>query len=143
LRKKRNFSSPAELQELIDKYFTGLEPQLTYDEENNVITDKNGVPVMTDRKPATVSSMAYAVGLSSKEEFMSLRKSRAYSNVIARALLRMEAYTEIMLFDKAAATGAKFLLQSSFGWIDEEAAEGGRETGVVILSEIDEGSDFE
>lgn len=141
MRNKKGFSDAEGLQRLIDKYFLELEPQYTYDDENNIITDKNGVPVMTDRKPATISSMAYSVGLSSKEELMSLRKKRTYSYVLERALLRMEAYTEMMLFDKSAATGAKFLLQSSFGWTEEENS-GGAETGVVILSETDDGGDF-
>ena len=142
MRNKKCFSDAEELQRLIDKYFLELEPQYTYDDENNIITDKNGVPVMTDRKPATISSMAYSVGLSSKEELMSLRKKRTYSYVLERALLRMEAYTEMMLFDKSAAAGAKFLLQSSFGWAEEEESGGGAETGVVILSEIDDGGEY-
>ncbi|MBP3360640.1 MAG: hypothetical protein J6N52_07295 [Clostridia bacterium] len=135
--KKQTFKNSDELQGLIDNYFSGLEPEFMYDSNGEIITDKSGAPVMTERKPATISSMAYAVGLTSKEEFMELRKKRAYANIIARALLRVEAYTEIMLFDKSAASGAKFLLQSDFGWCEPPADAESSPGGVVILADIE------
>ena len=118
-------------------YFDSLEPERIVDEEGLLIKDKNGVPVMSDRKPATVASLAYSVGLTSKEEFINLREDEKYEYVIKRALLRTEAYMERLLFDKSASTGAKYLLQESFGHErkgdDDEFVCG----GVVILPEAD------
>ena len=37
MRNKKCFSDAEELQRLIDKYFLELEPQYTYDDENNII----------------------------------------------------------------------------------------------------------
>ena len=130
---KRTFKTPKQLQNQIDRYFSSLEPEIMYDSEGNMITDKNGVPVMTERKPATVSSLVYAVGLASKSEFYELGEE--YNDVISRAMLRTEAYIERMLFDKAASGGAKYLLQESFG--HEEQDETSEESGgVVLLSDV-------
>lgn len=137
MSKEQKFKNSNELQELIDAYFSALEPEFMYDQNGEIITDKSGAPVMTERKPATISSMAYAVGLTSKEEFMALRRKKAYARVIARALLRVEAYTEIMLFDKSAASGAKFLLQSDFGRGESSGDEENSPGGVVILADIE------
>ena len=65
---KKTFKNVKQFQKLIDAYFESLEPEFVRDGEGNMIFDKTGSPVMTERKPATLASMAYAVGLSSKEE---------------------------------------------------------------------------
>ena len=134
---KKSFKNPQQLQELIDRYFLSLEPETMHDDDGNLIVDKNGVPVMTQRKPATVASMAYAIGLKSKDQLVDLRAQKRYDDVIARALLRTEAYIERMLFDKSASGGAKYLLQENFGHstdieIDRENG------GVVLLSDVGE-----
>lgn len=131
------FKTPDELQTLVDDYFNSLEPERLLDEDGGIIKDKNGVPVMSERKPATIASLAYAVGLTSKEEFVKLRCSKKYGYVIKRALLRTEAYMERLLFDKSASAGAKYLLQESFGYESDEA-DAQFSGGVVILPEVDE-----
>ncbi len=134
---KKTFKNAQELQSLIDEYFESLEPQIMYNASGEVITDKNGVPVMTERKPATVASMAYAIGLTSKSRLTELMEQKKYKTVITRALLRTEAYIERMLFDKGASGGAKYLLQESFGHcVDEESDS--VSGGVVLLSPIGE-----
>lgn len=134
---KKAFKTPANLQELVDGYFQSLEPEIMYDSEGNMITDKSGAPVMTPRKPATVASLAYAVGLTSKAELVELGEEKRYKTVVARALLRTEAYIERMLFDKTAATGAKYLLQESFGHVADAAVENDS-AGVVFLSDVEQ-----
>lgn len=135
--RKNKFKNPSELQALVDEYFLSLEPERLVDDEGAVIKDKNGVPIMSERKPATISSLAYAVGLTSKEEFIKLREKEKYEYVIKRALLRTEAYMERLLFDKSASGGAKYLLQESFGHgKDTQGAD--FSGGVVILPEIEE-----
>ncbi len=132
--KNLKFKNKKELQGLVDMYFESLEPERLVDEDGSIIKDKNGVPIMSERKPATIASLAYSVGLTSKEEFINLREDDKYEYVVKRALLRTEAYMERLLFDKSASAGAKYLLQESFGHEstgDDELGCG----GVVILPE--------
>ena len=131
--------SAEELEKRIDRYFETLEPEYRYDSEGEMLVDsKTGMPIMTDRKPATISSMIYEIGLTSKDDLMKLKRRRGFENTVKRALLRVEAYTEMMLFDKSAASGAKFLLESCFGWTDEAPEKKGAENGVVVLADIEE-----
>ncbi len=132
------FKTPKQLQKLIDGYFKSLEPEFVYDAEGNMIFDKSGAPVMTERKPATLASMAYAIGLSSKNELNELEESEEFGETVRRALLRTEAYIERMLFDKAASGGAKYLLKESFGYEQCDESEVNGDGGVVILPSIDE-----
>ena len=134
---KKIFKTPAGLQQLVDEYFDSLEPEIMYDVEGNMIMDKSGAPVMTPRKPATVASLAYAVGLTSKADLLELSEEKRYKTVVARALLRTEAYIERMLFDKSGSTGAKYLLQESFGHVADAAVENDT-AGVVFLSDVEE-----
>lgn len=135
---KKTFKTPKQLGKLIDGYFESLEPEFVYDGEGNMIFDKSGAPVMTERKPATLASMAYAVGLSSKAELTELEESEEFGETVRRAILRTEAYIERMLFDKAASGGAKYLLKESFGFEQCDEPELMGDSGVVILPPIDE-----
>ncbi len=133
---KKLFKNPKSLEELVDKYFQELEPEIMYDSEGNMILDKNGAPVMSQRKPATVASLAYAVGLTSKADLIELENDKRYKTVVKRALLRTEAYIERMLFDKTASSGAKYLLQESFGHVADVDIENDS-GGVVLLSSVE------
>ena len=132
---KKNIAYSEVLQKKIDDYFSSLEPRYQYDEGGEIIIDKSGIPILTERRPATVSSLAYAMGCSSRAE-LEEKKNGKYKNIIQRALLRLEAYTEEMLFDKSASSGAKFLLQTDFGRTECKESES-NPGGVVILSEIE------
>ena len=123
-----------ELQKNIDDYFLSLEPEYRYTDDGEIITDKSGIPLLTERQPATVSSLAYAIGCVSRKEFEKIKNSRKYKNIVERALLRLEAYTERMLFDKSAAAGAKFLLENDFG--RNEHNDDNNSAGVVILADV-------
>lgn len=135
---KKTFKTAKQLQKLIDSYFQSLEPEFVYDREGNMLFDKAGAPVMTERKPATVASMAYAVGLSSKSELTELEENDEFRETVRRALLRTEAYIERMLFDKSASGGAKYLLKESFGYEQEDDLSQESDGGVVILPPIKE-----
>jgi len=126
------------IQKKIDEYFSSLEPDYQYDSDGNILTDKSGIPVLTERQPATLSSLAYAIGCSSRQEFEKIRKRRVTKNIIERALLRLEAYTERMLFDKSASAGAKFLLESDFNRQTDSESQSG---GIVILADVNKEGD--
>lgn len=126
------------IQKKIDEYFSSLEPDYQYDSDGNIITDKSGIPVLTERQPATLSSLAYAIGCSSRQEFEKIRKRRITKNIIERALLRLEAYTERMLFDKSASAGAKFLLENDFNRQTDSESQSG---GIVILADVNKEGD--
>ena len=66
---------------------------------------------------------------------MEIMNRRPVRKILERALLRLEAYTERMLFDKSAANGAKFLLETDFNRQTSSADEASS-GGVVILAEI-------
>ena len=138
---KKTFKTPKQLQKLIDNYFKSLEPEFVYDNDGNMIFDKSGAPVMTERKPATLASMAYAVGLSSKTELTELEENEEFGETVRRALLRTEAYIERMLFDKTASGGAKYLLKESFGYEQSDDVDVSTDGGVVILPSVGEDSE--
>ncbi len=82
------------------------------DADGNFITDKSGA-VLTEEKPATVTGLALALGLSSREELYSLRDKKVKA-LVDRALLKIEEEAEEKLFSKESFQGAKLFLSCNF-----------------------------
>ena len=95
----------------IDRYFAGCEgPRL--DKNGNVLTDAEGKPILTVTKPYTVTGLAYALGLESREA-LALVEGKPGA-LIRRALLKIEEYAEQQLFSKDSHAGSKLFLAVNF-----------------------------
>lgn len=119
------FGSPEELQARIDQYFANCEGHLLTIKEADgrevPVLDKHGKPVIVGEKPPTITGLAHALGMT-RRGFLNYRYRPSFARVVARARMRVEAYTEERLFDRAGFSGARFLLLTCFGW-GEPAAE--------------------
>ncbi len=92
------YDSPEKLQENIDKYFDSF-------------ADKDEYP--------TSSGLALALGFNSRSTMYEYAKKDEFSNIIKKALLRVEAGYEKML-QKPGCTGAIFALKNVSDWKDRQ-----------------------
>lgn len=81
-------------------------------QDGSFLTDKSGA-VMVEEKPATVTGLALALGLSSREELFTLGDKKVKA-LIDRALLKIEEEAEEKLFSKDSFQGAKLFLSCNF-----------------------------
>ncbi len=116
---KRNKEKTLEMwRREIDGYFSGCEgPRL--DKNGNVLTDGEGKMLLTVTKPYTVTGLAYALGLESREALLAVEGKPGA--LIRRALLKIEEYAEQQLFFKESHAGSKLFLAVNFErWRDSE-----------------------
>lgn len=93
------------------EYFRSRRPEKKAP-DGTVLTDKSGA-VLTEEKPATVTGLALALGLSSREELFALRDKKVKA-LVDRALLKIEEEAEEKLFSKDSFQGAKLFLSCNF-----------------------------
>lgn len=107
-----------ELQKAIDKYFKSCEGRPLLDDDGNVLTDKQGNPVILGATPPTVTGLALALGFSGRQTLLNYQGRKAFVDTITRAKSRCEAYAEGRLYDKNGSRGAEFSLKYNFRWED-------------------------
>ena len=117
------YTSKDEIVEKINAYFERCDGKPLTNQDDEVIYDKWGYPVIVDRHPPTVTGLALALGFATRQSLLNYQGRKEFRDVITRAKSRIEQYTEERLFDKDGANGAKFSLQNNFkGW-NESAKE--------------------
>ncbi len=122
----QKYKNPADMQEKIDEYFDSCEGKILTDENGKVMLDKYDRPIIVGAHPPTVTGLAYAIGFSSRQTLLNYRARSAFRDVIDKAKMRVEMYTEERLFDKDGANGARFSLQFNFkGWKEDKSEESG------------------
>ncbi len=115
------FYSAKKLQALIDDFFKSCEGEIRLDSDGQPCIDKSGNFITDNQKPPTVSALAYTLGFCSRCDLLKYSGKSSYKDVIERALLRIEMYTEARLFDKYSSAGAKFSLINNFkDWNDKD-----------------------
>lgn len=123
---KASFNSPEKLQDLVNQYFESCY-SFMYDKEGNIKYDRYGEPIRYQARPFTVSGLAYAIGVSTATlnrycsgifdaECDDDSDVGSYKSILVRAKQKIESYAEARLYDKEGSFGAKFVLDSSFGW---------------------------
>lgn len=131
---KMKFKSPEEMQEKIDAYFEDCRGHPLTDKNDEIIFNKFGEPVFVDVKPLTVTGLALALGLSTRQALLNYQKRGAYATIIETAKLKIENYAEMRLYDKDGMNGAKFNLQNNFrNWDADKAAQDDKKAPAINI----------
>ena len=112
----RQYKSVKQMQAAIDAYFKGCEGEPFLDDEGNAVRDKNGVPIVINAHPPTVTGLALALGFTSRQALLNYQNRPEFVDTVTRAKSRCEEYAESRLYDRDGANGAKFSLGCNFGW---------------------------
>lgn len=131
----RKYRSVKQMQDAIDAYFEECEGRpLIIDGE--VMRDKNGIPLIINAKPPTVTGLALALGFTGRQQLIDYQGREEFSDTVTRAKARCEEYAESRLYDKDGANGAKFSLGCNFGWNAEREKSGDSAAGVQIIDDL-------
>lgn len=131
------YSTPEEMQVVIDKYFEECEGKPLLDKDGQPITDKYGEVILYGRKPPTVTGLALALGFNSRQALLNYQGREEFNDTIVRAKARVEEYAETRLFDKDGANGAKFSLANNFeGWKEKKEIEADVKAETTIVIEL-------
>ncbi len=111
------YANKEELEQKIEDYFKKCEGIVLKNDKGEIIFDKNGQPVIINRRPITMSGLANALGFQSRQSLLNYEGKKEFMDTIMRARARVEQFAEESLFDKNTANGAKFSLANNFeGW---------------------------
>jgi hypothetical protein len=118
------YKTKEEIQKKIDEYFEWCKGEVLKDDEGNILTDKNGVPVIVNTHPLTITGLALALGFNSRQALLNYQARDEFYDTITRAKAIVERYAEERLYDKDGANGAKFSLANNFnGWREKQSIE--------------------
>lgn len=92
------FNTPEEMQVKIDEYFAARDE---------------------DGKPYTVTGLALALGMTSRQALINYEGKDDFVDTVKRAKLRCESFAEDTLFNGKNAGGAIFALKN-YGWVDRQ-----------------------
>ncbi|MDD3394822.1 MAG: terminase small subunit [Anaerotignum sp.] len=113
-----HYENREEVEELTQEYFKKCRGEVLRDEYGSVVYQKNGEPTMIGVRPPTVAGLACTLRFLSRQDFLNYKGK--FAEVVARARLMLEGYTEERLYDKDGLQGAKFTLTNNFqGWADK------------------------
>jgi hypothetical protein len=130
------YKSAAEMQTVIDQYFTDCEGKpLINEETGEPFLNKYGEPIITGAKPPTITGLALALGFTSRLALLNYGERNEFFNTVRLAKARVEAYAESRLFDRDGVNGAKFSLANNFkGWKETQGLEITGADGTPLLA---------
>ena len=133
------YKTPEEMQAKIDQYFEDCKGTPLFDHHGDPVLTKWGDPVYMDRKPPTISGLAYALGFKTRWGIYKYKAKKEFMDILMQAKLRIEIYNEEQLYSRDGSRGAMFNLRMNFrGWQEEkQTTEGG--AAVNIINDIPEG----
>ena len=135
MARPRKYKSAKAMQAAIDAYFKTCEGEPFLDDDGYAVRDKNGIPIIINAKPPTITGLALALGFASRQALINYQGAPEFHDTVTRAKSRCEEYAESRLYDKDGANGAKFSLSCNFGW--HEVAETKLSTdGVKIILDV-------
>ena len=110
--------NPTELERRINKYFNSrLREQ--YGKNGEMILDNKGKPIKRADIPCTLTGLALALGLDSREALFEFQDEEM-ARLVKMAIMRIEEYAEERLFSKEAFSGVKLFLSVNFDrWQDK------------------------
>lgn len=131
------FTSPEEMEELIEKYFDECDGKIVYDIKGNPMRNKDGKIIRDDKRPYTVTGLALALGFCTRQALLNYQGKEEFVDTITRAKARVERYAEERLYDNNGANGAKFSLANNFkGWTEKQQIEADVKNTVTINVEL-------
>lgn len=132
---KPKYTSVDQITDLIDEYFKYCEGEPLTDEEGNILFNKRGDPIILNQHPPTVTGLAFYLGFHSRQTLLNYQARKEFKDVITKAKMRVEMYTEEALFNRDTSNGARFSLQNNFkGWREEHTSEeDGNQKEIVIV----------
>ena len=101
-----------EVKSRVDEYFTSRLAPLT-DKNGNIMTDEKGEIIKKIALPYTLTGLALAVGLESREELFKFEDPEI-NRFLRMSAMRVEEYAEERLFSKEAFSGVKLFLAVNF-----------------------------
>ena len=132
----RKIETAKDMERAIKRYFKSCEGKPLLDEYKRPVIHK-GIPVVVGEHPPTVTGLARALGLGSRQSLLNYQGREEFADLIADAKARVMEYAEERLYDRDGARGAEFTLRFNFGWgagEDRDKQAG----GVVVLSSVEE-----
>lgn len=133
------FTSPEQIQELVDKYFEDCAGKIWLNPENGMPAyDKNGNTIRIDKHPPTVTGLALALGFMDRQSLLDYEGKKEFACTIKKAKQRCAEYAESRLYDREGQRGAEFSLRCNFRWRDNEKDNDDDRavTGVIVIPEI-------
>lgn len=113
-----------EMQRRIDAYFDECDGHPLEDKDGSLILNKYDEQIMIGEKPYTMTGLALAIGLNSRQALLNYQGRAEFNDTITRAKARVEQYAESRLFDRDGANGAKFSLANNFKqWKEKQELE--------------------
>jgi hypothetical protein len=111
------FTSPEQLQKLIDAYFAKCDARVS------TRFDKDGEPISTlNPEPYTMSGLALSMGFD-RQTILNYSKKDEYVGTIKAARQKVEADVERRLMETSNQTGAIFNLKNNFAWVDKQESD--------------------
>ena len=104
------------MQNLIEKYFEECKGEILKNDNGEPVLNRNGLPVVINSKPVTITGLALALGFQSRQALLNYQGKKEFNDTIIKAKSRVEEYAETRLFDKDGVNGAKFSLEFNFRW---------------------------
>lgn len=130
------YKTAEELEKAVEAYKIYCAGHVLEDEDGNPVLDRDGVAVVIDAHPPTVTGLAYFLGFKSRQALLNYQGRAQFRDVITRAKMWVEVQTEERLYDRAGQKGAQFSLYHNFRWKDEEKGEDTERGGVVLLAPV-------
>ena len=131
------YNTVEEMQEKIDAYFEECKGRVLTDDALGIVRDKNGIPIIVDVRPPTITGLALALGFNSRQALLNYQAKEEFHDTIMRAKAKVECYAEERLFDKDGANGAKFSLANNFdGWKEKQQIEAEVNSEMTINIEL-------
>ena len=117
---KKKYLTRKEMIRAAEDYFVSCAGVPLYDDDGNIVRDKNGQAVIVGKRPMTVTGLCLALGFSQRKSLIDYAKDERFADIIGAAKLRCMQYAEERLYDKEGHNGAKFNLMYNFGWAEEK-----------------------
>lgn len=112
MKKNKIPTTARELERKIKAYFKKCEKE-TVDKNGEVILDSNGRALKSVAVPYTLTGLALALGLDSREALFEFSDPEM-ARLVKMAVMKIEDYAEQKLFSKEAFSGVKLFLSVNF-----------------------------
>lgn len=118
------YKDPEQLRKGIEKYFKSCIGVRYY--RGQIMLDEHGEPLKGQVQPYTLSGLARFLHISTQTLNDYEAKANAglippeYAEIIWDARMRIQEYAEKRLYDREGSSGARFVLETSFGWMTDK-----------------------